>query len=135
MTLKDMISRVRQNTRDITGSLFSQEDIISFLNEAIDRMKMIKELSQMDYLSSLSDEPNFLPQHFHHLITIYATSRCYNQDEQYQISVQFMNEFETKMLDLINAINNGDVTISDYTPDGNTSIDYVVDVYFKGGVR
>lgn len=36
MTLKDMITRVRQYTRDITGSLFTQDDIIAFINEGVD---------------------------------------------------------------------------------------------------
>ena len=49
MTLKTLIDRVRQYTRDTTGSLFTQEDIIAFINEGIDRTKRYKYFKDMVY--------------------------------------------------------------------------------------
>lgn len=132
MTLKDLIQRVRQNTRDTTGSLFTQEDVVSFINEAIDRTRRIKQLSKMSYLEVLIDVPTYLPEEYHHLLALYATSRCFTQDENsYQAQI-FMQEYEYKTQELETLIKSGEVEI--IPPDVDleeAEFDGVKNVYFS----
>lgn len=130
MTLKTLIDRVRQYTRDTTGSLFTQEDIVAFINEGIDRTKRYKHFKNMEYLSSLSDEPKYLPSEYHHLLSIYAASRCYTQDEQVYLAQQFMNEYEFKTQEVELLINDGELLIEGYDDKNDKPFDSIKDVYF-----
>ena len=129
MNLKDLISRVRQYTRDTTGSLFTQEDIIAFINEGIDRTRRYKHFKDMTYLESLSDEPKYLPSEYHHLLALYGASRCFTQDEQHAIAQQFMNEYEFKTQEVELLINDGDLEIEGYDKESK-EFDSVKNVYF-----
>lgn len=137
MMLNELVQKVRRYTRDTTGSLFTQEDIVDFCNEGIQRMKqVIFELKDMDNLKSNTDEVSILPYQYQHLISVYSASRCFSQDEQQYQASTYMNEFETKLNELLLAIRNGDVTLFDkdgnkIEPEGLGGIDYVVDVYFR----
>ena len=130
MTLKTLIDRVRQYTRDTTGSLFTQEDIIAFINEGIDRTKRYKYFKDMVYLENLSDEPILLPSEYHHLLAIYGASRCFTQDEQNYLAQQFMNEYEYKTSEMEQLINDGELIIEGYDENSNKPFDAVKDVYF-----
>lgn len=136
MTRTTLINRVREMTRDFTNSIFRESDIIDFLNESINRTKqVIFELDDMDYLITSSQEPNILPEKYHHLLAVYAVSRCFGQDERHYQATTFMNEFESKLEELKGAIEDGklillnstgEVITTSYTPD------YVdKDVYFS----
>ena len=129
MTLKTLIDRVRQYTRDTTGSLFTQDDIVAFINEGIDRTRRYTHFKGMKHLNSLSDEPILLPNEYHHLLSIYAASRCYTQDEQVYLAEQFMNEYEYKTQEVILLINDGELVIEDSGVD-NKEFDSVKNVYF-----
>lgn len=137
MMLNELVQKVRRYTRDTTGSLFTQEDIVDFCNEGIQRMKqVIFELKDMDNLKSNTDEVSILPYQYQHLISVYSASRCFSQDEQQYQASTYMNEFETKLNELLLAIRNGDVTLFDkdgnkIEPEGLGGVDYVVDVYFR----
>lgn len=133
MTLKELIDRVRAYTRDITGSLFTQEDIIAFINEGIDRTKRYRYFKDMPYLISLSDEPKYLPSEYHHLLAVYSASRCFTQDEQTYLAQQFMNEYEYKTQEMQQLIEDGDIEIQDYNADNNKTFDAVKNVYFEEG--
>ena len=131
MTLKEMIDRVRAYTRDTTGSLFTQEDIVAFVNEAIDRTRRYKKLSKMEYLINLYDEPIYLPEQYHHLLALYATSRCFTQDEQLTQAQQFMNEYEFKTSEMEQLIENGELEITPPDSDLDSGeMDGVKNVYF-----
>lgn len=130
MTLKELINRVRQYTRDITGSLFTQEDIVAFINEGIDRTRRYKYFKGMEYLNSLSDEPMLLPPEYHHLLAIYGASRCFTQDEQNYLAQQFMNEYEYKTSEMEQLINDGELIIEGFDESSNKPFDAVKDVYF-----
>ena len=131
MNLKDLINRVRQYTRDTTGSLFTQEDIIAFINEGIDRTRRYKYFKNMTHLENLSDEPKYLPSEYHHLLALYCASRCFTQDEQHAIAQQFMNEYEFKTQEVELLINDGDLEIEDYDNEkNNKEFDSVKNVYF-----
>lgn len=137
MMLNELVQKVRRYTRDTTGSLFTQEDIVDFCNEAIQRMKqVIIELKNMDNLKSNTDEVTVLPYQYQHLISVYSASRCFSQDEQQYQATTYMNEFETKLNELLLAIRNGDIILYDkdgneIKPEGLGGIDYVRDVYFR----
>ena len=129
MTLKDLIDRIRAYTNDSTGSLFTQENIIAFINEGIDRTRRFKVFRDMKHLTSLSDEPIYLPSQYHHLLALYGASRCFSQDEQVYVAEQFMNEYEYKMSEVELLINSGELSIEGANKD-NSEFDGVKDVYF-----
>ena len=135
MNRSQLVSRVRSNTRDLTSSIFRFIDIADYLNESIDRFKSsVPELSTMSYLTSDEQTPTPLPSAFHYLLATYATSRCFAQDERHYQASTLMNEFESKLEELIMLIEDGRVQILDLNnqlvqptyPD-----DYVRNVYFK----
>ena len=129
MTLKTLIDRVRQYTRDTTGSLFTQDDIVSFINEGIDRTRRFTYFRGMEHLSTLTDEPILLPNEYHHLLAIYAASRCFTQDEQLQLAEQFMNEYEYKTQEVELLINEGELVIEG-VGNANNEFDSIKNVYF-----
>ena len=129
MTLKNLIDRIRAYTRDTTGSLFTQDDIIAFINEGIDRTRRYKSFRNMEHLTSLSDEPKYLPSQYHHLLAIYGASRCFTQDEQTYLAEQFMNEYEYKTQEVELLINSGELLIEDVNKD-DEAFDGVKNVYF-----
>ena len=129
MTLKELIDRIRAYTNDSTGSLFTQENIIAFINEGIDRTRRFKVFRDMKHLTSLSDEPIYLPSQYHHLLALYGASRCFSQDEQVYVAEQFMNEYEYKMSEVELLINSGELSIEGVNKD-NSEFEGVKDVYF-----
>lgn len=141
MTLRELIRRVRSQTRDFTNSVFREQDIIDFINEGIDRFKQtIPELRGMRYLIAQNEKPILLPQQYCHLLAVYSTSRCFSQDENHYQGSTLMNEFEVKLAELKAQIENGDIVIVD--PDSglpitsNNIIDYVdLKPYWGVGVK
>ena len=83
----------------------------------------------MEHLTSLSDEPIYLPSQYHHLLALYGASRCFSQDEQVYVAEQFMNEYEYKMSEVELLINSGELSIEGVNKD-NSEFDGVKDVYF-----
>lgn len=108
-----IIQRVRSLTRDFSNSIFREQDIIDFINEAIDRFKIIPELKTLNYLLISQEVPVLLPPQYHYLLAIYATARCFGQDERHYQSTTHMNEFEVKLEELKSAIEGGEVIITD----------------------
>ncbi len=129
MQRSHIVARVRSLTRDFSNSIFRETDIIDFINEAIDRIRQaIPELKGMIYLSTNLIEPNLLPEQYHHLLAIYASARCFGQDERHYQASTNMNEFEVKLEELRTAIENGQIIIVDENGEEINSdlpIDYV----------
>jgi hypothetical protein len=131
----DMILRVRSLTRDLSNSIFREEDILMYMDEAIDRFKQVlPELEGMDYLVNRDDEPILLPLKYHSLIPLYSASRCFGQDERHYQATSFMNEFEQKLDEFRMKVEAGEELIKDSS--GNTiertyPTSYVVDNYFE----
>ena len=82
-------------------------------------------------------EVSFLPERYHYLLAVYASSRLFELDNDYYQATQRRNEFEHIFLnDLIPKIEAGEIIIKDSF--GNEAIndtiakDYVVDEYFGG---
>lgn len=130
-----MLTRAGRLLRDEGNTIYPKVFVIENINEAIDRFRQkIPELQGMTYLSADIDVPILLPVDFHHLLYIYAIARCYEIDEQHYQAAKYMNEFETKIQNLIEGISDGTIIITD--PNGTTVTpdirqDYVVNVYFK----
>lgn len=128
MTRLDLIQRVRSIARDLSNSIFREQDIISFINEGIDRFRQyIPEFADMDYLYENTSEPSYLPTQYHHLLSVYSCSRCFSQDERHYQATTMMNEFETKIEELKAAIDGGSVIIKDPTTGESISTEYATD--------
>lgn len=134
MTLNELVSRVRSYTRDTTATLFSLSDVQDFINEGVDKLKQIKGLEEMTYLTNDNDIPKLLPPQYHYCLSVYGACRCFSQDEQHYLSQTFADEFNG-LFELIElGIKEGTILIQ--KTDGtlaDTSVDFdgVVDVYFK----
>jgi hypothetical protein len=114
----DMIKRVRSNTRDLSNSIFREDDIVMYLNEAIDRFKQVfSQLKGMTYLQDNDAVPALIPEHMHILVPLYATSRCFAQDERHYQATNYMNEFETKLEEFRMKVELGEEVLTD--ADGN----------------
>lgn len=130
MKRSDIIARVRALTRDFSNSIFREQDIIDFINEGINRFKqIIPELKSTPKLLFREQEPYPIPEEYHHLLAVYASSRCFSQDERHYQATTLMNEFEVKLEELQSAIQAGNIIITDEDGNpieaGNNKIDYV----------
>lgn len=130
-----LIKRVRNHTRDLSATIFRQEDIYEYFDEAVDRIaQVVPELQNMPYVVNNEEEPSLLPRQYHHLLATYAVGRAFGQDERHYQATTYMNEFEQKLDELRQNVENGIVKILDST--GNPVVvdsgeDYVVDNYFE----
>jgi hypothetical protein len=117
MLRRDLVVRVRANTRDLTNSVFREADIVNYINEGIDRMKqLVRDLRGEIYLLDTNDVPVYIPEMYQHLLAVYATARCFAQDERNYQATTMMNEFEVKLGEFVTAVQTGDVIIT--TPEG-----------------
>lgn len=130
MNRTEIVARVRSYTRDFASSIFREADILSYINEGIDRCKeIIDEFAGMDYLNDKTSSPSLMPTHYHYLLAVYSAARCFDQDERHYQASTRMNEFETKLNELKEAIEAGRVIIIDPSTgepvEGVNPIDYV----------
>lgn len=135
MTFKELIDRVHNYTNDTTGTLFPSSMVKGFINEAIDKLKQIKELEGMTYLSADTDMPKLIPNYYHYILSVYGASRCFSQDEQHYQAQTYMDEFLNSFSILELGIKEGNIIITDELGNlvtGVNDFDYVTDVYFKG---
>lgn len=135
MNLSDLVDRTRMYSRDTNSFVFEIPNIISFINEAIERVRQYNVFEDMEYLSSNADVPTHLPPQYHYILSLYAASRCMAMDERFYESVELRNEFETIFSDLISEIQTGNITIYDgdgnIVEDGLIFTDAVKNVYFE----
>lgn len=114
MKRSELIRGVRSITRDFSNSIFREQDIIDYINEGINRFKQVIPIfKSVPKLLDQSQEPLPIPEEYHHLLSIYSASRCFMQDERHYQSTVLMNEFEVKLDELKQAIENGDIVITD----------------------
>ena len=114
MKRSELIRRVRSITRDFSNSIFREQDIIDYINEGINRFKQVIPIfKSVPKLLDQNQEPEPIPEEYQHLLSIYSASRCFMQDERHYQSTVLMNEFETKLDELKQAIENGDIVITD----------------------
>lgn len=135
MTLNELVNRIRSYTRDTTGTLFSLSDLQDFVNEGIDKLKQIKSLEGMSYLTSDSSIPNYLPTQYHYCLAVYGACRCFSQDEQHYLAQTFTDEFNGLYSLIELGIKEGTIVIIDDSGSPiNSELDFdsVKDVYFSG---
>ena len=135
MNRLELVKRTRKNLSDEQNTLFTHDDIVSYINEAIERViQVIPELAPMEILHTDGDAPEYFPKPYHHLLSVYATARCSSKDQRHYEAGTLMNEFETKLQALQLKISNGDIELVD---DFGLPLDedvknreYVVNKYF-----
>lgn len=129
MNRLQIVQRVRALTRDFTNSIFRENDIVDFLNEGINRFKqIIPELKELPELLSKSQIPFLIPEQYRHLLAVYAAARCFGQDERHYQASTLMNEFEVKLNELKEKIENGEIQIVDadgQAVENDIPVDYV----------
>lgn len=133
MTLSELITRVRSYTRDTTGTLFSASDVKDFINEAIHRVRFVKELRGMKQLVNDTDEPILLPSQYHFMLAVYSASRCFAQDEQQYFAQVYMDEFLNTLTIIELGIQDGSIVITDENNQvvkDDTELDGVTNTYF-----
>lgn len=135
MNLSQLKLRVRSLTRDFTNSIYREQDIIDYINEAINRIKTIMpELAGMTLLYGDNDTPIIFPEQYHHLLAVYCAARLHFQDEDAYQSSTLMNEFEVKMQELVTLVESGKIILVNPTTNQPVTllsdVDYVVDNYF-----
>jgi hypothetical protein len=113
MDLRNIILNTKRHLNDINSGIFSDDDLKYFINECINRIKMYPYFIDMVELVANSDEPIILPPHTHNLITFYAASRCFFQDERFYEATNFMNDFEYKLEELVQKVESGDIVLRD----------------------
>lgn len=135
MNRLELVARVRSLTRDLSNAIFREVDIISYLNEGIERFQqVIPEFASLRPLDSNDSVPTLIPKQYRHLLAVYSASRCFGQDERHYQASNYMNEFETKLHGMKQDIESGKIVIVD--PDTgepisfNMPVDHVRDVYF-----
>lgn len=125
MKRSELMTRTRSLTRDFNSTAFRDLDVIAYINEGIGRVKqVIPQMSAMNTLMYDEAEPKVLPEQYHHLLAVYSASRLFAQDERFHQASNLMNEFETKINELLMSLTNGEVVATN--PDGT-----IVDVSLK----
>lgn len=124
----ELIQRVRAYTRDLTNSIFREDDIVAFINEGINRFKqIIPELKSVPKLLTQNQEPIPIPEEYQHLLSVYGASRCFAQDERHYQATTLMNEFEIKLEELRQGIENGSIVLIDPSTGEEIVTDNVID--------
>ena len=84
MNRADLVKRVRIITRDLTESIFRENDIVDFINEGIERFaQVIPEMESIKTLSTATSNVTLIPRAYQHLLDVYDASRCFAQDERH----------------------------------------------------
>lgn len=135
MDRMQLVKRTRKNLSDEQNTLFTHDDIVSYINEGIERViQVIPELEPMEPLHTDGDTPEYFPKSYHHLLSVYATARCSSKDQRHYEAGTFMNEFETKLHSLYTKYQSGEVEFLDEygfpLEDARRKHEYVINKYF-----
>lgn len=136
MNLKMLRAKVRSHARDFNNTIFRQEDIDLFLNEGIDRfIQVLPQLSNVPYMVGENDVVQVIPREYVHLLSNYAVSRLFSQDERHYEATTFMNEFEAKLDEFKQKVENGEIELIDPDTglplDTDIAVDYVTNAYYR----
>src|SRR5690606_8327107 len=114
MNLKSISAKVRAHARDFNNTIFRQEDIVMFANEAIDRfIQVLPQLNNIPYLENDEDIVQIIPREYVHVLSTYAVARLFMQDERHYEATTFMNEFELKLAEFKEKVENGEIVLTD----------------------
>lgn len=124
-TLADAIVDTRRHLKDTTQNVWKDADVKAFINDAIRIVKrsIPSYFISLAPVSAITDEIN-IDNDYAFILALFASARCFEQDEQNYRAVQKMNEFETRRTEMINEV----FERTDYV--GN-DFDAVQDVYYN----
>lgn len=118
MDRKALVERTQAHLRDFGLTAFREIDVVRYINEGIERvMQIIPQFNDMEPLEYDEQHPICLPKAYHHLLAVYSASRLFAQDDRFYQASTLMNEFETKLGQLLSDLLSGDVIA--YDKDGN----------------
>lgn len=133
-TLLDARFDTRRHLKDDTENVWSNIDINAFVNEAILIIKNTVPLYFTTLLEVSSDTDTItIDNVYKKLISLFASARCFEQDEQNYRAVKNMNEFESRREEMKYEILDSDAyadILAQAQEDGDYTQDYVIDVYF-----
>lgn len=134
MNRVDLRAAVRRYARDIKQNIFTNNDLNAFINEAIYRVSSVPELALIETLEDENAEVKYMPKNYQYLLGLYAAARAFEQDERHYQAVQKMNEFEYKLEEFVQKIQDGTIVIVDedgneVIPESNYGTEYVIDIY------
>lgn len=127
----------RRHLKDTTQNVWTDDDIKQFINDAIALIRKSVPLYFVNLYPVPYDDDgvqNFtinIDPDYELLIPIFASARCFEQDEQHYRAVQKMNEFESRKIDMVNEILDSDRYAETIKSLGETGVDAVKDVYFN----
>lgn len=127
-TLATAITDTRRHLKDTTENVWTDDDITYFINEAINIIRKVA----VPYFDDLVEVVNtsdtiLIDNEFKFLIPIFASARCFEQDEQNYRATKQMNEFESRREEMEIKILDSD-EYAELIADLET--DAVKDVYF-----
>jgi hypothetical protein len=132
MKLDDLKKRTQVYLRDTKGNKFPATTLTAMIFEAVDRVRQETIFSNMPYPDDVT-EVSYLPQKYHYLLAVYASSRLFELDNDFYQATQRRNEFEALFAELLDKIDAGEIEIKD---NNNTVVtvtrtgEYVVDEYY-----
>jgi hypothetical protein len=144
MTKQEIVKNVRRLINEPSAAIWSNTDIDAFISGAFRRIRTIDKRLTTTRCPDLTGDLSVpaIPGNgdWDDLFVLFATARCFEQDRQNYPAVKYMNEFETKLNEFINFLDN--LTSSDWASaygETDTSVfdvttnntDYVTDEYFN----
>jgi hypothetical protein len=129
------ITDVRRVLNDDTEDVWTDDDIIAYVNEAILIIKNTIPI-YFDTLVEIDDSADTIEIEsvYKPLITLFASARCFEQDEQDYRGQKQMNEFESRRVEMEDKILDSDAyqaKLDAAILAGTVTEDYVRDVYFE----
>ena len=139
-TQAQAVADTRRHLKDNTQNIWTDADIKQFVNDAIALIRQavplyFTTLYRVPYMQD--DVESFdinIDEDYEMLIPLFASARCFEQDEQHYRAVQKMNEFETRLNVMVANIMESDeyaeilIALGD---NGGGAIDYVRNVYHE----
>jgi len=138
ITLSQAITQTRHYLKDTTENVWTNVEIIAFIDEAIGIIKKTVPL----WFTTLTRITNptvttaanlaqliVIDVDYANLISIFASARCFEQDEQFYRGVQKMNEFEARKLEMEDDIYASDEYAALLAASTTVTDEHVEDVY------
>lgn len=97
----------RRHLKDATQNVWTDDDIQYFINESL----LLIKSTLPEYFTTLHKVPNsdvldttpntiHIDEEYEHLIPLFASARCFEQDEQNYRATKQMNEFEARKAEM-----------------------------------
>ena len=130
ITVQAVVNLTRRYLNDETENVWTDVSIIDYINDAINDIKT----TLPEYFTDLFEietklDTIVLESTFKTLLALFSASRCFFTDEQYYKEQTLRNEYENSKEMKINKVMESDAYYNKTLASGNTSTDYVRDVY------